>query len=376
MISNDDSPIAAFCRVIDSNKARINTASISDTNQKHTTKSDNDGVVDVTKFHKKYGDKASMIFYAIGDNITQKLRPQRPPVQPLALELMYGSIQAPPIDIQSQPKSKFDETAVAYTREEYQILKLDKISNDVRAAVIWHAIERDQMYGEFENPKCSPLSSAEILQHLYKSKLFGDEVTRKSSLSDDDAMLIHSSDAIFHHYKNDSNKINPFELSRFSLDTSIAMDTDMPLNVKEYFKVEIAKSTNSFKMKFGHKIASSILTSASHMHLNFHNRHQNCLPEEYIDECKEGGTGLASDIEFVTDIMRLMAARWREEGEVSGKSLSNTSKKEAGSNSKSKGGSKANTKNGAASRTSTNVKAGKYKKRSAGKSKSKKKKKK
>ena len=141
------------------------------------------------------------------------------------------------------------------------------------------------------------------------------------------------------------------------------MDSDMPLHVKEYFKVEIAKSTNSFKMKFGHKIASSILTSASHMHLNFHNRNQNRLPEEYIDECEDGDTELASDIEFVTDIMRLMAARWREAGEVGSKTISNTNKKEAGS----KRGSKVNNKNGAASRSSTNAKAGKDKKRSTGK---------
>jgi hypothetical protein len=324
-----DSPLKTFCGVIGGGSKMIHT--ISDI----TTTTDSVSIVNAntTKFDERVVNSSIMAYYAQGENEVLKSRTQTFSDQVLALEVMYGSIEAPlKISRKSVVSNLVDDSALPYTREDFQLLKSTQVSNDVRAAVIWHAIEREQIHGEVQIPESAPPSSATIMTRLYNSKVFGDEAAstlqRKAFISDDDAMIIHSADAIFNHYMKDLNKIDPFECSKFSLDaTSAMMNTNLPGYVKEYFKLTIAESMQVCKMKFGHKITSSLLTSASHMHLNFRSRLlSNCTFDEYVDDSDD--VELSSDIEFVSDIMRLLAARWREEAAINGETLKSKSRRE------------------------------------------------
>jgi hypothetical protein len=241
---------------------------------------------------------------------------------PLALEILHGELGnegcAP---AKKHYSSAHDRNALAYTRQEYEILTDGTISNDIRASVVWHAVVREQILDKDLQCTNKVPTSSTILERLYDSTYFGDEVSSflitKHFLADDDAVIIHGVDAMFNHYMNDSNKIDVFKCSEFSVDASSIDTTSLSYSSRQYYKSIIAEDTSStFKLRIGQKIASSLLTWVSHMHLNSHRRIDEPDPVDKL--LGASACGLNSDIEFLSDVMRLLAAKWREATELNG----------------------------------------------------------
>jgi len=208
--------------------------------------------------------------------------------QSLALEVV--------IRADDSMESSSDLDALPYTREEKQILASSETPNDIRAGIIWYSIERER--------NTEPISSTKILSRLFSSRIRGDSTIpplhKHTFFTDDDAVIIHAVDAVIYHYSTDFHKVDPFD---FTVTNPAKVEqTSLSLHSQKYYKATVINST---KMKIGHKIASSLLTWASHMHLNSRSRQQqfNLDTEEIV---------LSDDIEFVGEILRLVAARWRE----------------------------------------------------------------
>lgn len=211
--------------------------------------------------------------------------------QSLALEAV--------IRAEDSMESSSDLDALPYTREEKQILASSDTPNDIRAGIIWYSIEREQNTG--------PVLSTKILSRLFSSRIRGDSTMppryKNTFFTDDDAVIIHAVDAVVYHYSTDIHKVDPFDLSQFSHDSAKVEHSSLPPHSQKYYKATVI---NSAKMKIGHKIASSLLTWASHMHLN-----SRCRERHFnLDDTEE--IALSDDIEFVGEVLRLIAARWRE----------------------------------------------------------------
>ena len=313
-ISIFDSPPKLLCSFIakDSSSSRILTDSISVSKNlsEANAKMEGNGSISSEGVYYTYGCTSKL------EDLHTKANP------PLALEILHGELGnekgAPHHENYS---SAYDRNALAYTRQEYEILADTSISNDIRASVVWHAVVREQIVDKDLQCTNKVPASSTILERLYDSTYFGDEVssflTQKRFLADDDAVIIHGVDAMFHHYMNDSNKIDVFKCSNFSADASSIDTTSLPYNCRQYYKSTIAEDASStFKLRIGQKIASSLLTWVRHMHLNSHRRiHQ---PDQVDKMLGTSVCGLNSDIEFLSDIMRLLAARWREASERNG----------------------------------------------------------
>jgi len=220
-----------------------------------------------------------------------------------------------------------------YTREELKILTLlgpqHGVTDDVRAGIIWHAIEREQL-SESKN-KRRPLSSSLILNLLLSPTIHDvDDVAilkdHVIDLSDDDAVLVHVVDVVLSHYALDAHKINPCESwTGAGRNISMGKTGNKNENVnnrsgsveswwRSYYSMEIlGSSKNSVRMKKGHKITSCLLSLARHMQLNERNRQgiSNDI-DSFTEDQDSNPLNLPKDIEFVSEVMRLMVAHWRE----------------------------------------------------------------
>ena len=307
-----DTPFNNFCTLVNKSGAKtIHT--ISDI----TTTNDSNSDIGKTKTRKMDSKPPLMAFYAKGEKEVMKSVGKTPSRQILALDIMYGTAGSNVIAADHCSDAKrLDAAAIAFTREDFEILQTVHVSNDIKAAIIWHAIEREQTKSEENESKINPPTWNTILMRLYNSEVFGDEVAssmhRKTFISDDDAIIIDSVDAVFKHYTKDSNKIDPFGISNFALDpTSSLKMTTLPLHIQDYFKLNIAASANAYKMKNGHKMTSSLLASTGHMHLNYRNRPgTKSRIDTYLNN--DSIVKLPDDIEFVTDVMRLLATSWKD----------------------------------------------------------------
>ena len=337
-----DSPPRLLCGIIGDSKEDKAVQLNSKTENKVTS-------IDKSKSHGSDAKPLPSAYYFLGKNYVAPKSKQRP-TQMVALEAMYGSIDNAPISIDSDP-NLIDHEALPFTREEFTILNSDDASNDIKSAVIWHAVEREQVLSvDQQKTTRKPPSSAMLVTRLFRSKVFGDEVPstlrKKSFISDDDAVIIHAIDALFIHYMQDANKIDPFDFSECYLNLASVENTSLPINVQKYFKTFIAESSNtSCKLRVGHKITSSLLTWASHMHLNSRNRLESrCQLAQTMDDVDS--MELPSFLEFMSDIMRLLAARWREAAEMNGETVKKKKQTKTSSSKKTESKPKQRRQNG------------------------------
>lgn len=196
-----------------------------------------------------------------------------------------------------------DGDSIPYTSKEYYILRHPKIGNDVKGAIIWNAVAREQMQIDTKAP-----SPDMILHRLYESKYFGDELVSAGFLVEDDAIIIHAVDSILHHYMDGENKINFLKLSNQKFDVSFKEISDIPKKVKEYLIATFAATSTNSRMTNGQKMVSSLLKWVGHMHLNYHGCRQNS------DLKLNDSFGLTNDIIFLGEVIRLIAARWKSGG--------------------------------------------------------------
>lgn len=196
-----------------------------------------------------------------------------------------------------------DGDGIPYTSKEYYILRHPKIGNDVKGAIIWNAVAREQMQIDTKAP-----SPDMILRRLYESKYFGDELVSAGFLVEDDAIIIHAVDSILHHYVDGENKINFLKLSNQKFDVSFKEISDIPKKVKEYLIATFAATSTNSRMSNGQKMVSSLLKWVGHMHLNYHGCRQNS------DLKLNDSFGLTNDIIFLGEVIRLIAARWKSGG--------------------------------------------------------------
>jgi len=307
-----DSPPKLICGFISKGDSKVITDETSDS---EATRNAN------TKIEGSCTTICESEYYTYGHIVSEKYQ-QTGSNQQLALEILQGALgKEGSTRDQEHFSSTYDRGDLAYTRHEYEILNDTSISNDLRASIIWHAVVREQVLDKDLHRENKVPSSSIILERLYNSMYFGDEVVsvlnRKYFLADDDAVIVHGVDAMLHHYMNDANKIDVFKCSNFSFDASSIDATTLSHNCREYYKSAIAEALPTFKLRIGQKIASSLLTWVSHMHLNSHSRLRR--PDHVdialggVDTCE-----LSSHVEFLGDVMRLLAARWREASEWNG----------------------------------------------------------
>ena len=282
-----------------------------------------------------------------------------------------------------------------FCSKELEILNLDDrdgVNNDIRAGIIWNAIEREQVrkYNSSQTsenetssilPKMpKPASSRSILELLMLPKCPNSLPTTNSPhddqeeqeddesnmhFLDDDAVLVHTIDAVLSHYANDSHKVNPFETWSGAGDKG-AIGKEIPFanngsknanaehNIwwKSYYSKEIMGSMNDsstksshgtsgkdWKMKRGHKLTSCLLSWAKNMQINRRvdfNAVKNLkllpIPDfNWIERPRP-------DVEFVAEIMRLLAARWMESSSNATKTTRSSKNKQEGIRTKRKRG--------------------------------------
>ena len=125
---------------------------------------------------------------------------------------------------------------------------------------------------------------------------------------DTDAIIVHNIDAVFGHYASKLNRINPFSSWNGAGDKG-----NVSIKMKKVLTDKGLVYHGGIKMKRGHKIAACLLKWARNMQLS-HERmyepHGNCLRFDHEQKlCNEINSHY---IYFVSEVMRLMAARWRE----------------------------------------------------------------
>ena len=239
-----------------------------------------------------------------------------------------------------------------FTRNEIEILKLGYeagVTYDVRAGIIWNAIERDQRSTSQNKSKqqsftLRPASSQAILELLLspltnRSPCCSKETIKnketRSYFADDDAVLVHSIDAVMSHYATDARRINLFEswscAGNNGIDVNNGSDSTVTLESndaptaaswwKNYYSSEVigskkSDSSHNGKMKRGHKITACLLRWAANMQLNnIHRQRYRCFDgtkKVVLDHDNDEIYMPASDVQFVSEIMRLLAARWRD----------------------------------------------------------------
>jgi hypothetical protein len=213
-----------------------------------------------------------------------------------------------------------------YTRQELKILLLRTehgVTNEIRAGIIWHAIEREQLTNREQlRPPTSYLITRLLLS---PKKYIIDESgvdTNVSNLVGDDAILVHMIDVILSHYALDVRKINPFESWAGAWDKSIGVGkvSNKPNSGsteswwRSYYCTEVLGSNKiNVKMNKGHKITACLLKWAKHMQFNDRKRWGSIFDDDpLIDDQESHPLQLPSDIEFVSEVMRLLVARWLE----------------------------------------------------------------
>jgi len=253
-------------------------------------------------------------------------------------------------DIMPLFETQNEDTAVAYplpyNEDEMNILSMRSesgVTNDHRAGVIWGAIEREQLMTNkvkidcFEEMQLLPPSSDSILQLLLtRSQSEPAYQPRKNSskriIAEDDAVLVHMMDTVLSHYAKSSQKIDPFQSWGGAPDNG---SQDIAIKgTKNGWQAYYAKNVMQSEkggMKRGHKIASCLLEWANHMYLNdrdrwIRNKSTECTLG--LDEGSDSLQRLPKDVEFVSEIMRLLAARWRESEEGKKKSINRNTKKD------------------------------------------------
>ena len=241
-----------------------------------------------------------------------------------------------------------------FNDQELAILRLveegDLAGDSIHAGVIWHAVEREQLAfveDVAEIPDAtelsqSPPSSSSILDLLLK--IPSTNTTNNAShtsidespqnLIQDDAVLVHAIDVILSHYSTDSQRIDPFgnwngssgdkgqvdtKLLRGLLNASEA--NDGPSDLEQYYLETVlgfssghGVDSSGGKMRRGHKICICLLKWARRMQL---------LPYQWSEAGSSIDTKPTWDHEpsipmrkphifFVAEVMRLLAARWRD----------------------------------------------------------------
>ena len=180
-----------------------------------------------------------------------------------------------------------------------------------------------------------PASSRSILELLLRQSLDSSNVLHKklytliqclgeplnesaleSQLVDCDAMILHCTDVVLATYCTKLNRVNPFTSWSGAGDKGkefINNGSTKPVWVDYYCQtiLKMKPQTNGpgwrggSKMKRGHKITSSLLRWARSMQIDSaYNTSSSCgnMPNEF------------QYIYFVSEVMRLMAARWRQSG--------------------------------------------------------------
>lgn len=249
----------------------------------------------------------------------------------------------------------------------------ETIPFDVMGGVIWVAVEREQKHvtakGE-SNSLDAPASSRAILELLLRQSLTSYDVLDRKIydmihclednesyiidnqvvFNESDAIVFHNVDAVLSHYASQSKRISPFatwsgagDKGNISKDSSAgslsASDDDAfwrDFYLTNVLQMERVKTNGGkvyqggIKMRRGHKMAACLLKWARHMQLNsvrceiagfdvdscrrdisltFDHEREMC-GELHMGETKE--PRLNAHVYFVAEVMRLLAARWRE----------------------------------------------------------------
>lgn len=231
-----------------------------------------------------------------------------------------------------------------YSDNEIQILRLSPvtgITDFVRAGIIWKAVEREQKPASRKKERAiQNIPSAACILELLLSQ-FPDEKDSDA----DDAIIIHTVDAILFHYAHDSHKINPFSSWNGAGEKGLLKTIDPLMTTsgdkesypswKTFYEREIiglgqgqtGTSAGAWKMKRGHKIACCMLGWARHLQINDRNRWKDRNGfDKILDQCTYQPRP-PNDVEFVSEIMRLLAARWREAVDVKNSDTNKTTRR-------------------------------------------------
>lgn len=127
-------------------------------------------------------------------------------------------------------------------------------------------------------------------------------------------MVLHCLDVVLATYCSKLNKVNPFTSWSGAGDKGKEFINDGTTTWLDYYSQTILKMKpqsngsgwrGGSKMKRGHKITSSLLRWARSIQIN------------YVYETSSSSGNMSNDFQyiyFVSEVMRLMAARWRESG--------------------------------------------------------------
>jgi hypothetical protein len=209
----------------------------------------------------------------------------------------------------------------------------------------------------------SPASSRSILDLLLRQSLSSSNMLNRKlydmihclddaglvhqsvQLDGNDAAILHSLDAVLGHYAPKTNRINPFsswsgagDKGNIIKDYGSCSDPWVDFYLTTILKVEAVQTDEGrvykggVKMKRGHKIAACLLRWARNMQLSFNdefykrdrypvNNSRDCaVPFDHEQKLYDLQVTSAAKVSyqerqyiyFVSEVMRLMVARWRE----------------------------------------------------------------
>ena len=244
-----------------------------------------------------------------------------------------------------------------FNDQELAILRLvgdsDNATDLIHAGVIWYAVEREQLVATKDKEMIPatamqpqpPPSSKSILDLLLQLPQGGTKGKASAVSADgsprdlfqDDAVLIHTIDVVLSHYSADSHRIDPFGIwtgsgDKGQVDSKAfrAIEEEEkekePSDLERYYLEMImglsqssGDTASSGKLRRGHKICLCLLRWSRRLQL---------FPYQWSEVGHWSDNKSAWDHEvttqqlrqphifFVTEIMRLMAARWREADEA------------------------------------------------------------
>ncbi|KAL7519948.1 hypothetical protein ACHAWX_004702 [Stephanocyclus meneghinianus] len=270
------------------------------------------------------------------------------------------------------PSMIFPEARPLYfTENEKSILDMQfgSASYDVIGGIIWHAVEREQLDSSSSSngslsliPLGAPASSGAIFELILRqsfTSLCGldrrlydivhcieekscDDLPLKTAFNNSDAILSHNVDVLISHYLSKSKKLSPFSSWNGSGDKgnifkcfgSFPSDDDnqwRDLYFTKILQMQRVETNGDVtyqggtKMRRGHKVAACLLKWASYMQLsrNFCPRaidpdDNNTFSFDHEKEMQlrktqaKSGSSQNAHYYFVAEVMRLIAATWRE----------------------------------------------------------------
>ena len=350
----------------------INVADVNDTAMNVEVISNKSEIIRENKFEESSSQEEEIVEMTEGDVKTKKVSTVL-----LSQTILKQDTKVEPIKWRFPKAQPLYFTEIEKSMMETPVMNVND-SCDVIGGIIWHAVEREQRGSKSSAIKSSlsllpsePLSSGAIFELILRQSLTSfcgldkklydiihcaeeiasSDLSSDAVFQDSDAVIVHNVDTIISHYSTNPKKLSPFATWSGAGDKGNVIKSNGPTlvddsNNKELLDFYLTKilelrrvelngavtyDGGAKKMRRGHKMAACLLKWASAMQLspNYepkayeHNGDTLAIFNHETKVRKQQQVSRSENMHyyFVAEVIRLIAAKWRE---CSGKSYMST----------------------------------------------------